>query len=79
MALAKMELAVRAEVQASLRQPGTAQAGILTPAQQWESAADWFERYQALILPRTRTHWASSASKHLAVCREAQARLEQQK
>jgi hypothetical protein len=75
MALAKMELAIRAETQASLGKRGPA-SGVLTPAQQWQSAGDWFERYNALVLGKPRHHWAVSTAKHLATCREAEARLE---
>jgi hypothetical protein len=78
MALAKMELAIRAEVQARLHKANPA-ANVLTPAQQWQSAADWFERYEAQILGNPRQHWARSAAAHLATCREALARLEQKK
>ena len=79
MALAKMELAIRAELQAARPGKGPKAADELTPLQQWQSAAEWFERYLTLILPRPRNHWAPSAVTHLATCREAIARLEPKK
>jgi hypothetical protein len=79
MALAKMEMAIRAELQAAQQTKRPTAADELTPLQQWQSAADWFERYQTLILPQPRSHWGPSAVIHLATCREAIARLEPKK
>jgi hypothetical protein len=76
-ALAKLELAIRAEVGAARRGGTVGQAAFLSPAQQYASAASWFERYQALVLPRVRNSWGPAAAKHLATCRAAQQRLEQ--
>jgi hypothetical protein len=79
MALAKMELAIRAEVQVALRGSAIPSAGVLTPAQQWQSAGDWFERYLTMIIGKPRNYWGPSAARHLATCQAAQARLEQKK
>jgi hypothetical protein len=69
-ALAKLELAIRAEHRAG--QPRSSTAGVqLTPLQQWESAADWFDRHLAYALPRSRNHWTTSAQEHLQTCQQA--------
>ncbi|MCS6977938.1 MAG: hypothetical protein NZM31_13150 [Gemmatales bacterium] len=76
MALAKLELAVRADLLAERR----GQAGpervrdALVPAQRWRSAEEWFERYLALVLPQPRSEWAAAAEQFRAYCRQAQTR-----
>jgi hypothetical protein len=75
MGLAKMELAVRAEIQAARPGARRTTVGVLTPAEHWGSAAHWFERYLAFVLPRPRNSWAQGAAIHLATCRNAQQRL----
>jgi hypothetical protein len=75
MALAKMELAVRAELQAAHEKPGLKNKDEVSPQQKWEIAASWFERYLALVLARPRNHWAQAAEKHLATCRQHAGRV----
>jgi hypothetical protein len=76
MALAKMELAVRADLTAELRGQGGPERirDPLVPQQRWRSAEEWFERYLALVLPQPRSEWAASAEQFRAYCRQAQGR-----
>jgi hypothetical protein len=76
MGLAKLELALRSEVAAATPRRGGAPTSFLTPAQQFASAADWFERYQALVMSRPRNTWGPAVANHLQTCRDAQKRLE---
>jgi len=55
MGLAKMELAIRAEMRYRKNPKATWPVDTLTPAQQFASAAEWFYRYEALIIP-TKSH-----------------------
>jgi hypothetical protein len=75
MGVAKMELAMRAELQARRQTKATTSPDQLTPLQQWQSAAEWFERYLVLVLPRPRNLWGQASVTQLAVCKAAIARL----
>lgn len=55
MGLAKMELAIRAEMRYRKNPKAPWPVNTLTPAQQYASAAEWFDRYEALIIP-TKSH-----------------------
>jgi hypothetical protein len=74
MALSKMELALRAEYLAG-KQTTARGKDQLTPSQKWQSAEDWFDRYQALVLAQPRSQWATAAEQHRAACRKATQRL----
>jgi hypothetical protein len=75
MGLAKMELAIRAELQAARQASRPLPEGQLTVAQQYGSAAEWFRRYQGIVLPRTRNLWGLAVERHLQTCEQAQQRL----
>lgn len=68
MGLAKMELAIRAEMRWR-RNPKTPwPAGIPTPAEQYASAAEWFRRYEALIIPMDTSIWADAVKERMQEC-----------
>jgi hypothetical protein len=75
MALAKMELAVRSELQSAGKGDAARSGDQLTSAQRWRSAEDWFDRYQALVLPQPRSQWAAAAEQHRTTCQKARERL----
>lgn len=81
MGLSKVELAMRSEWLSS-QQPehprvppfarGAGGSDQPSHYQEWESAADWFIRYEAMVLPYSRRQWADAAQRHLAYCRSRQ-------
>lgn len=76
MALAKMELAVRAELLAQRRAAAGPERSreTLDPNQRWRSAEEWFDRYLALVLPQPRSEWSAAAEQFRTYCRQAQQR-----
>ncbi len=86
MGLAKMELAVRAELRAERALP-TERADLwAAAAREWQSAAAWFSRYQAMLysLPRIQTSpllmersWSAAVRRHLETCQQRLARCKQ--
>jgi hypothetical protein len=51
------------------------EAGRATADQEWEAAALWLERYQALVLGQDRNYWYPAARLQLAICRQRQGRF----
>lgn len=70
MALAKMDMARRAELQ-KLRQGSQPwPADRLTSEQLWLSAREWLYRYQALMLPLGNDPWRQAVQRHLDHCQQ---------
>ncbi len=79
MALSKMELAVRAELRAE-RAAAAERAELWTAAvREWQSATDWFSRYQAMIYGQKRSQWPDAVRNHLEICKERLARCKSEK
>lgn len=71
MALAKMDLARRAELR-KLRLAGQPwPADQIRPEQLWTSARDWLQRYQAITLTLGKDPWQAAVARQLEVCRAA--------
>lgn len=76
MGLAKMELAIRAEMR-YLRNPKAAwPVGSPTPAEQYAAASEWFRRYEALVIPMKSNLWLDAVKQRHQECKERQAQLE---
>lgn len=88
MGLAKMELAIRAELQPARPRdalPGSeAPVQPISAAQHWASAIEWFNRYEAIALSRIQASsdpslqdhlWYRAVERHLTTCRQALDRL----
>jgi hypothetical protein len=70
MALSKMELAIRAEMQYRKNPNAKWPADSPTPAELYTSAAAWFERYLVLIQPTNGNIWLDAVNLRLAECRQ---------
>ena len=79
MALAKAELALRAEWQQRRRTapPAGDAAGAveLSAREQWQSALFWFRRYEAMVLARGGGVWRNAVQRQIQECEAALARL----
>lgn len=77
MALAKMELALRAEArgQSTTESTVAGAAGQATAAELWESAMTWFNRYEGIVLARPVNAWLPAVRTHKQTCKEALQRL----
>ena len=68
MGLAKLELAIRAE-RNYRRNPKTVwPEGVPTPTEQYIAAADWFKRYEALIIPMNSSLWIDAVRERHKEC-----------
>lgn len=70
MGLAKMELAIRAEMRYRKNPKAPWPADTLTPAQQYTSAAEWFYRYESLIIPVKSHIWLDAVKLRRQECLE---------
>ena len=77
MALAKVDLAIRAELQSQQGGPAAPGGVVLTPAQRWASADRWLRRYLDLIVSQPNGTWTGAVGELLKRCRAAQDRLAQ--
>jgi hypothetical protein len=68
MAVAKMDLARRAEQRQRNLAGQPWPADQQTPAQLWNSALEWLNRYQALVLPLGRDPWQDAVSRQIQIC-----------
>jgi len=71
MALAKLESTIRYETRLAGRMGAVERSRL---REMYDSAAFWFERYQALASTRQVKHWERGARELLALCQEGQAR-----
>lgn len=77
MGLAKMELAIRAEMRLRNNPSVRLPADSPTPLELYSSAAAWFERYQVLVQPTNGNIWLDAVNLRLAECRQKIAELQQ--
>lgn len=76
MGLAKMELAIRAEMQARKNPNAVRDPEAATPLELYTSASAWFDRYEALILPTNSAMWLDAVKVRHQECLAKQAELE---
>lgn len=76
MGLAKLELAIRSEMRQRRNPTARWPDGIPTPAEQYASAADWFKRYEALIIPMESSIWNDAVKERLQECNSKIAELQ---
>ncbi len=75
MALAKMEMAIRAEMRFKRNPKAPWPDQLPLPAQQFASAAEWFRRYEALVLPMNSAVWLDAVKLRLKECEQKEAEL----
>lgn len=78
MGLAKMELAIRAHLRALReRKEGPLPAEQIAALKaSWNSTLEWFQRYEALVLPKPRNYWMPAVLEHIETCRQRLAEVE---
>lgn len=68
MAVAKMDLARRAELLAERTQGQPWPEGRLTPEQLWQSAHDWLQRYRTVVMTAGIDPWRDAVDRQLEIC-----------
>lgn len=79
MGLSKMELAIRTEMQYQKNPNAVRSPDAATPEELYASAAAWFARYEALILPTNSRLWLDAVQARHQECRDRIAAIESAK
>jgi hypothetical protein len=74
-ALAKMELAIKAERRLRKNPQAPWPTDLPKPADQFASAIEWFNRYQALVIPMNSAVWLDAVKERKSECERRRAEL----